>query len=166
MGLVHFQATDSDYRIWLRGVADLTDEELDNGIVKARDFKGFFNLPKFRDLCKVTSKDLGLPEAKQAYYEACLAPSPKDKQRYSHPIVYMAGQAAGWFNLKNDSESKAFKYYDHYYQLFVERVRAGEKFQVQAAITRQQGDVFKAVTPEEHEQNIKKFKDLKSMLKT
>lgn len=164
-GLVHFQTTDSDYGLWLGGVSDLSSEELENGILKAKNFKGFFNLPKFYDLCRVATKDLGLPESKQAYYEACLASSPKDKQRYSHPIVYMAGQDAGWFNLKNDSESKAFKYYDHYYQIYVERVRSGERFSVQAAITHRQGDAFKSVTPEEYKQARAEFKDLKAMLK-
>lgn len=156
-----------DFALWRRGVADLTPEEIDHGVKKALDFKGYFHLPAFRDLCRGSSEEFGLPNSKTAYLEACLAKYPKDQQTYSHPIVYMAGQAAGWFNLKHQGEGQIFKLFDHEYKLLVNRVRSGEQFKIQPALTHNPYKQYDALTgqgPVKHKKNRARFKELQKML--
>src|SRR5690606_12156558 len=76
------------YRQFEHDMADLSERELLKGLEKSRDFTGFFTTPAFRELCRVTPADFGLPDAVTAMREACNAPFPKDRQRYSHPAVY------------------------------------------------------------------------------
>ena len=166
MKLISFEATDRDFDIWRRGLADLSLEELDNGVKKARDYDGnWFSLNVFRNLCRFSNEDLGLPTAREAYYEACLATSPKEKYRWSHPIVYMAGCSAGWFELQNQPESKMLKRFEHFYEVLVHRVRNGEKFKVQPALEDKQYDGF-VRTPEEHLMDMAQFNNLKQKLKS
>lgn len=73
----------------------------------------------------------GLPSARQAYLEACAAPSPKRSQHWSHPAVYYAGKAAGWYLLANESEAKAFPVFDYHYGLLCKRVLEGEQLDLE-----------------------------------
>lgn len=138
-------------------------DEIDNGLVKSRDYQHrWFDLPTFRKLCRFTNDDLGLPDSKQAYYEACAAPSPKDRHHWSHAIVYLSGQSVGWWNINHEPETKAYPMFKHYYDVFVDRVRKGEKFKVQAYIA-PQDDMLK-ISKERFEQERERFKLLKKEL--
>lgn len=121
--------TDADsYRVWERGLSDLTDAELRNGLVNARDCKEFFNLPTFRELCrKVDANKYGLPPARQAYEEACMAPAPKARQKWSHPAVYHAGVATGWHELSCTPTAQIFPRFEYHYAEMCRRVMAGEE---------------------------------------
>lgn len=169
MKLISFDAVNDegketkDYTIWRRAVSDLTPEEIRRGVNKAKDYKGtWFPVNIFRDLCKPTDKDLGLPGDKEAYYEACLAGTPKAKQRYTHPIVFLAGQATGWWNLKTKREAESFKQFKHFYDLFAARVRNGEKLHIREVIEHKQEDAFSEPVDMAKEQE--RFNDLKKML--
>ncbi|MEQ8409524.1 MAG: replication protein P [Gammaproteobacteria bacterium] len=72
----------------------------------------------------------GLPAARQAYFEACAAPSPKKDQQWSHEAVYYAGKAAGWYTLANEPEGKAFPLFDYHYQQLCQRVMSGEELNI------------------------------------
>ncbi len=165
MKLITFDAVDDegnetrDYHIWKRGLADLSCEEINQGLVKVRDNEGWFDFPKFRKLCGVSAQDLGLPTSREAYNEACLARSPKDRQIYSHPIVYLAGQQTGWFNLRQQHEYKIFSTFEHYYNLYAHRVMRGERFKVQPAITKQD-DLVEKITPEQYQAARAKFQQM------
>ena len=68
----------------------------------------------------------GLPAPRSAYVEACAAPSPKRDQRWSHPVVYLAGQATGWYTLANEPEAVAFPRFEYHYAQLCHRVMHGE----------------------------------------
>ncbi|NKB35126.1 MAG: hypothetical protein GKR91_18675 [Pseudomonadales bacterium] len=78
-------------------------------------------------------KDLfGLPSTRQAYIEACSAPSPKKEFSWSHEAVYHAGCAAGWYLLANESEATAFPVFEYHYEQLCRRVVKGEQLTIEA----------------------------------
>lgn len=110
---------------------DLGDAELKNGLKNARDFTGFFTLPAFRELCKTTPDDMGLPGTRRAYEEACMKPSPKAEQDWSHPAVYHAGRATGWHELASLPDREIFKRFEYNYDLMKKRLADGEDLSVE-----------------------------------
>ncbi len=75
----------------------------------------------------------GLVAAKQAYLEACSAPSPKRAHKWSHEAVYLAGKSAGWYLLANEAESSAFPLFEYHYDILCRRVLNGEELAVEQA---------------------------------
>ena len=73
----------------------------------------------------------GLPSVRQAYIEACSAPSPKQQQHWSHDAVYYAGKATGWFVLANESEASALPIFEYHYTLLCKRVINGESLTIE-----------------------------------
>lgn len=69
----------------------------------------------------------GLPSPREAYIEACTAPSPKREFKWSHEAVYFAGQAVGWYVLANEPEAVAFPRFDYHYGLLCRKVMNGEE---------------------------------------
>jgi len=93
-------------------------------VIKTQDY-----LPSIAALVRAceTGFDLfGLPSARNAYYEACAAPSPKSQHKWSHEAVYRAGKATGWYLLANETESKAFPIFEYNYNQLCQRVMRGE----------------------------------------
>lgn len=117
------------YQTWAAGLSDMSEAQIKMGLLKARDFTGFFNLPVFRDMCRIKPEDLGLPDVKKAYYEACRAPSPKAKQKWSHPAVYHAGVLTGWFELASFPEDQIFPRFKTFYAGLVDRLMNGESIE-------------------------------------
>ena len=68
----------------------------------------------------------GLPAPRNAYLEACSAPSPKRDFHWSHPAVYLAGASTHWFTLANERESVAFPRFQYHYDQLCKRVMSGE----------------------------------------
>ena len=60
------------------------------------------------ECCQQGLSDLGLPSARDAYMEACRAPSPRAAQAWSHPAVYLAGRDSDWFFLANNTERETY----------------------------------------------------------
>lgn len=71
-----------------------------------------------------------MPDAYQAYIEACRASSPKAKFNWSHPAVYYAGRASDWFFLANTPERQAFAVFKRNYEELLKRVGAGEDIRI------------------------------------
>lgn len=100
----------------------------------------------------------GLPPARQAYVEACTAPSPKRACDWSHAAVYHAGKAAGWHLLANEAEATAFPVFEYHYQQLCRQVMKGEQFSVErpAALT---ATVERKLDKEETRARIAKMKE-------
>lgn len=69
---------------------------------------------------------LGLPHPRDAYREACNAPSPKEAQRWSHPAVYHAGRTLGWYRLRTATERATWPEFQRVYRECCRRALAGE----------------------------------------
>jgi hypothetical protein len=115
------------YSTWADGLADLPESAIRFGLKRCRDFKGWFSLPAFRELCKVTATDLGMPDPHTAYLEAARADGPKDRIKWSPPAVYRAGCETGWFELRNMTEKECFPLFKRNYEIMIQRVLDGEQ---------------------------------------
>jgi hypothetical protein len=118
-------------RLWFSHLKDYKPEQILAAVRRVTQESEY--LPTVQGVMKyLGASALGLPESRDAYREACLAPSPKAEQRWSHPAVYLAGAASDWFFLANQPEKMAFPVYEKHYRLLCERVAQGETLQMPA----------------------------------
>lgn len=127
MRLVSSLVGSTEHRFWINALADLGMPEIQNGMRKARDFTGFFTLPSFRELCRLTPEDFGLPPARSAFDE--VYSSNYGKHPMSHPAVYAAMRETGTWEMQRLEEGECFKRFSYYYELICRRVMAGEEFE-------------------------------------
>lgn len=74
--------------------------------------------------------DYGLPVAKQAYEEACMHADHASKHQWTHPAIYHAGKATGWFRLRTEDEPVVFPDFRYNYDVLCRRVRSGESLEL------------------------------------
>ena len=116
-------------RLWFSLLSEFTPAQIDaaaNRVMRESEY-----LPTVSRMVKYCTEGediYGLPSAREAYIEACTAPSPKNSYHWSHPAVYYAGLAADWFFLANTNEARALPVFERHYQLQCDRVRRGEVF--------------------------------------
>ena len=110
--------------------------------------------------CEDGASLFGLPSARDAYIEACRAPSPKAQAKWSHEAVYCAGKSTGWFQLASEPEEKVLPLFEYYYQELCQRVLRGENLSVpQAAAI--PSHIPKPLTGSENHERMKQLrKDL------
>ncbi|HEY7773803.1 MAG TPA: replication protein P [Marinagarivorans sp.] len=110
--------------------------------------------------CEAHSDSASLPDAHSAYLEACRAPSPKSRYRWSHPAVYHAGKACDWYFLQTSAEHTAYPIFKKKYQDVCDRVRAGEelKLEPEAAVE------HKPKAQPNKEEGLKKLEALRAAL--
>lgn len=121
------------FATWCLQLRDMSPEQIKRGYValcrkheQNPDGSYLPSLPQFRALCIPTPQDLGLPEARQAYLEAAKASRAPSQHEFSHPAVYAAGRATGWFDLGNLPESKSWPIFERNYAIAVRKALAGE----------------------------------------
>ena len=68
----------------------------------------------------------GMPEAHDAYLEACLAPAPHAAHPWSHVAVYWAGVQCGWQFLAGTAERDGWPVFARHYRQLMARVAQGE----------------------------------------
>ena len=84
------------------------------------------------DACEQGKELFGLPDEHAAYVEACRAPTPKSAYQWSHPAVYHAGKATGWYLLANQSEEVTYPLFRQHYKRLCQQVLKGEVLCVDA----------------------------------
>lgn len=115
-------------QLWVKTLCDLSSERIIYGTRKAiKESEYLPTLHTIRKFCAPNPEEFGLPDAYNAYLEACRAPTPKIEQTWSHPIVYLAGNASDWFFLSGNSEAKAFPVFNRNYDILISRVMNGEQ---------------------------------------
>ena len=117
-------------RLWLSHLSGFTATQILAAARKATHESEY--LPTVRGVLKYLEdyRAMGLPDAREAYREACLAPSPKIEQPWSHPAVYLAGSSSDWFLLNSKSERETWPVFEKHYRELCERVVQGEKLQL------------------------------------
>lgn len=115
-------------RLWLDSLAAHSPETILLGARRCIETSEYLpTLARMLDCCQQARLlALGMPDAHAAYREACLAPEPKQAQRWSHPAVFHAGRETGWFLLASTGEAKAFPLFERHYRAVCERIAAGE----------------------------------------
>lgn len=118
-------------RLWMQHLAHYKPEQILAAVRRVTQESEY--LPTVHGVLKYLGANaLGLPEARDAYREACLAPSPKVEQHWSHAAVYLAGAASDWFFLASQTEKIALPVYEKHYRALCERVAQGEVLQMPA----------------------------------
>jgi hypothetical protein len=107
--------------------------------------------------CENAHALFGLPSTQAAYVEACMAPEPKIKQQWSHPAVYLAGAATGWFALASETQAQVFPLFEYNYQRLCHRVLTGEQLDLPVMKALPE----KITTPLSREENLKRLQALK-----
>lgn len=114
-------------KYWLQNLSDFSPAQIvaaARKLVRSQEF-----LPTLSVViraCEEGGSLFGLPDERQAYVEACRAPSPKSAWQWSHPAVYHAGRAAGWHLLASEPEDRALPVFARYYREICQRVMRGE----------------------------------------
>lgn len=94
--------------------------------------------------CETGLWEYGIPDVRSAYLEAANAPSPKNAQDWSHPIVYFAGKTVGWYSLAHVAENLTYPAFSQAYRELIKRALAGESFVIDAPLQLEQQNQRKA----------------------
>ncbi|MFK7862612.1 MAG: replication protein P [Pseudohongiellaceae bacterium] len=94
-------------------------------VISTQDFLP--SIAAFIRACEEGLDLFGLPSTRQAYLEACAAPSPKVDYDWTHEAVYLAGKSSGWFLLASEPEQVALPLFQYHYELLCKRVLKGEE---------------------------------------
>jgi len=148
-------------KLWLDALADYPVEPILNGAKRAIETSEYLpTLKRMLECCQQGLADYGLLSARDAYYEACQAPSPKSAQRWSHPAVYLAGRDSDWFFLANHAEKATWPVFQEHYQRYCTLVLRGEVLEVPAPEALEQG----RPEPLSQSEQLGRLADLKSEL--
>ena len=121
-------------KYWLESLAGFSPEVIRRAtrlVVQNNQFLP--SLATMVSTCENGQALFGLPTAEAAYREACLAPEPKVQHKWSHPAVYLAAEATGWFALANEVQSTVFPLFEYNYATVCRRVIHGEMLAVPVA---------------------------------
>jgi hypothetical protein len=146
-------------KYWLTCLGDFTPEVILRAarqVVKTQEF-----LPTVAAVvhaCENALSLFGLPPPHAAYVEACCAPEPKVRHTWSHPAVYLAGKATGWFELSTEPQSVIFPVFEYNYRQLCQRVLHGESldFAVPVALPE---SVPQPLSPEENKARMKALRE-------
>lgn len=120
-------------KLWLESLSDYPVEQILLGARHALETSEYLpTLHRMHRCCQDSAAAHGLPQAREAYREACNAASPRRAQAWSHPAVYLAGAACDWFFLSTHSEHETWPVFRDQYQRFCTRVIRGETLEVPA----------------------------------
>lgn len=155
------------YKTWARGLSDLDQRMIKNGIQKAKDFSGYFCLPAFRELCRFQPEDFGIPNVRQAFDLIYKTQFGKAGD-LGHPVVYHAMRECGVWDLKNLGEQEAYRKFEYHYDAMSKRYMAGEKLDI-PVVQAIPEKVERERTPQEMEElkkrNIEAMEKLKELFK-
>ena len=120
-------------KLWLEALCGYPDEQVLRGARHAIENSEYLpTLNRMLESCQEALRELGLPDARTAYLEACNAASPRSARTWSHPAVYLAGRDSDWFFLTAEPEAKTWPVFQASYHHYCQRVMAGEQLTIPA----------------------------------
>jgi hypothetical protein len=146
-------------KLWLEALAELPVEQILRGAKHAIEHSEYLpTLNRMIESCQAGLSEYGLPDAREAYLEACRAASPKSAQPWSHPAVYLAGRDSDWFFLANNEERITWPVFRAHYQHHVAAVLRGETLAVPSPEALEQHKA-EPLSPEAQIAELKKLRD-------
>ena len=104
-------------KLWLESLSEFPATQVLHGAKRAIESSEYLpTLHRMRDHCTASLSELGFPEPKAAYREACNVPQPAERHNWSHPVVYWAGRDCGWTSLATQNESESWPRFSACYQ--------------------------------------------------
>jgi hypothetical protein len=116
------------YKVFEMDMDGIGDQAVMMSLKKSRDFTGWFSFPAFREMCRVTAEELGLPDVHAAYIESCMA---DQNHTWSHAAVYHAAKQTGSYELRTRTEKEIFPLFTRNYEIICKRILAGEDMTVE-----------------------------------
>jgi len=145
-------------KLWLESLSNYPVEHILKGARHAIEHSEYLpTLNKMLDSCQQGLAELGLPSARDAFVEACRAPSPKIAQRWSHPAVYLAGRDSDWYFLSNNTERTSWPVFKEHYDGYCARVLRGESLVLPESATLE----FKPAEPLTGEEQLARLRQLR-----
>lgn len=121
-------------RLWLDALAHCSVEQVLQGAKRVIESSEYLpTLHRMLECCEEFSIGNGIPAPKQAYLEACNAPSPKAHHNWSHPMVYHAGLATGWHLLNTEAEKVSYPVFLRHYRELSRQAQQGNTFALPSA---------------------------------
>jgi len=118
-------------REWAFSLQGYTDVQILSSIEKCKlAFDWPPTIAEFIRLIKPCKSDLGLPETRDAYNEACSILNDQATHNWSHPAVYFAGKSTDWFVLQNYPAKQSYPIFSLNYEKMCERVQNGEELSI------------------------------------
>ena len=115
-------------------------------------------LHKMIEACDQQDSGFGLPSARKAYMEACLASHPKANYAWSHPAVYHAGSETGWYDLENQPEYVSWPNFKRNYEIFRHRAMQGDAMEIEATVAIAEPEKS-SLSKSERQQELKNLRD-------
>jgi len=146
-------------KYWLSCLGEFTPEVILRAarqVVKSQEY-----LPTVAAVvaaCENALPLFGLPPAHAAYVEACCAPEPKARQQWSHPAVYLAGEATGWRELASETRDAIFPVFEYNYHQLCQRVLRGEQLDLKIPLALPES-VPQPLSPEENKARMKALRE-------
>ncbi len=119
-------------RLWLSSLQIFTPEQVLNGakaVIEESEYLPTLN--RMIRCCESLNQAIGIPTPRDAYLEACNAPSPKIEQNWSHPAVYHAGRVTGWQKLASAPEAESYPEFQKHYRDQVRMAIAGKQLTIE-----------------------------------
>lgn len=114
-------------RLWLEALRNYSPECLLKAARQIIENSEYLpTLHKMLEACDQYGAGADLPSPRDAYKEACLAPSPRAQFRWSHPAVYLAGSRTGWYDLQNLPEYLSWPRFKEHYETLRRQVVQGD----------------------------------------
>ena len=103
-------------------------QQVQQGLRKARGAGSphFPSVGQFIKWCQPEPSDFGLPDEREAYFEALANASEFGRKKWSHPAVFVASRATTTHVLKSRPEKDSFAVFQRNYKAACKRVFAGE----------------------------------------
>ncbi|QFU77729.1 hypothetical protein EY643_02750 [Halioglobus maricola] len=140
-------------------MADFPVEQILKGAKHAIENSEYLpTLNKMIECCQAGLVEFGLPAPRDAYIEACQAPSPKSAQAWSHPAVYLAGRDSDWFFLANNEERMTWPVFRARYQRYCSAVLRGESLEIPAPAALEQ-DPGEPLSRDEQKDALRKLRE-------
>ncbi|MDI3323322.1 replication protein P [Pontibacterium granulatum] len=117
-------------REWALSLRGYNESELVVAIDRCKESLAWMpSVSEFLAILQELRGDHGLPASRNAYVEACMHADHPTKHTWSHPAVYQAGKATGWFRLRTEDEANVVGDFNYHYQVMCQRVRDGENLE-------------------------------------
>jgi hypothetical protein len=120
-------AVNAAKRLWQESLSQFQPEVIKAAtleIIKQSDFLP--TISRIIQQCVKLSSLSELPDAHDAYIEACNANKPKQNHHWTHPAVYYAGKRSNWHFLASSEETVAFPIFKSHYEKLCQKVINGE----------------------------------------
>jgi len=123
--------TEAEMRIakreWAMSLANYSENELVAAVSISKETLAWApSISEFIDILRNLNAAFGLPDVRAAYREASFYAQSPSTHQWSHNVVYHAGRATGWFELRSESEKQTFPLFSYHFDIMCQRFRQGD----------------------------------------